>query len=278
MRVGAGSRRSMPRCASSRAAAHRAVRPGRCRPRPSRAIWKRARSAAGSGCRGARGLLDGTAGVAHRRTGARARARRRARTVSAACRAGGGPGAQRGRAATRSGCRAARTPPGRPDISCPCCRRTGSLAPAALLVALLLAAAGVVVEALLFRSLLDLGAHLSLTGQRLATMAAIACLSAFLLLLEVPVATMALGLGRRLETRLRVAFLRKDPASPRSLLPEPPISDMAERAHSAHQIRELPNLGAQFAGDARAHPDNGRHRPALSRRRAHRRGRDRPPW
>ena len=123
----------------------------------------------------------------------------------------------------------------------------GVLAPAALLVALLLSAAGVVVEALLFRSLLDLGAHLSLTGQRLATMAAIVCLSGLLLLLEVPVATMALGVGRRLETRLRAAFLRKIPRLPDRYLQSRPSSDMAERAHSAHQIRELPNLGAQFA-------------------------------
>ncbi len=126
-------------------------------------------------------------------------------------------------------------------------RTDGALSPAVLLAALLLAAAGVVVEALLFRSLLDIGAHLSLTGQRLATMAAILCLSGVLLLLEVPVATMALGMGRRLETRLRAAFLRKIPRLTDRYLQSRPSSDMAERAHSAHQIRELPNLGAQFA-------------------------------
>lgn len=126
-------------------------------------------------------------------------------------------------------------------------RADGFLAPTALLVALLLAATGVVAEALLFRSLLDLGAHLSLSGQRLATMAAIVCLSGILLLLELPVATMALGFGRRLETRLRAAFLRKIPRLTDRYLQSRPSSDMAERAHSAHQIRELPNLGAQFA-------------------------------
>ncbi len=126
-------------------------------------------------------------------------------------------------------------------------RADGALSPAVLSGALLLAAAGVVVEALLFRSLLDLGAHLSLTGQRLATMAAILCLSGVLLLLELPIATMALGMGRRLETRLRAAFLRKIPRLTDRYLQSRPSSDMAERAHSAHQIRELPNLGAQFA-------------------------------
>jgi ATP-binding cassette subfamily B protein len=123
----------------------------------------------------------------------------------------------------------------------------GALAPAVLAGTLLLAAAGVVVEALLFRSLLDLGAHLTLTGQRIAAMAAVLFLSAILLLLEVPMATMALGFGRRLETRLRAAFLRKIPRLTDRYLQSRPSSDMAERAHAAHQIRELPNLGAQFA-------------------------------
>ena len=68
-----------------------------------------------------------------------------------------------------------------------------------------------------------------------------------LLLLELPVATMALGMGRRLETRLRAAFLRKIPRLTDRYLQSRPSSDMAERAHSAHQIRELPNLGAQLA-------------------------------
>jgi ATP-binding cassette subfamily B protein len=125
-------------------------------------------------------------------------------------------------------------------------RADGVLAPIALVAALLLAAAGVVAEALLFRSLLDLGGHLTLTGQRLAALAALVGLAGILLLLEVPVATMALGLGRRLETRLRAAFLRKIPRLTDRYLQSRPSSDMAERAHSAHQIRELPALGAQF--------------------------------
>jgi ABC-type bacteriocin/lantibiotic exporter with double-glycine peptidase domain len=122
----------------------------------------------------------------------------------------------------------------------------GILAPATLLIALCLAAAGVVLEALLFRSVIDLGAHLSLSGQRLATMGAIVCLSGLLLALEVPIAGAALGLGRRLETRLRIAFLQKIPRLADRYFQSRPSSDMAERAHSAHQIRELPNMGALF--------------------------------
>ena len=122
----------------------------------------------------------------------------------------------------------------------------GLLAPVTLLSALGLAAAGVVLEALLFRSLIDLGAHLPLSGQRLAAMAAIVGLSGILLALELPIAAVALGLGRRLETRLRMAFLHKIPRLADRYFQSRPSSDMAERAHSAHQIRELPQMGAQL--------------------------------
>ena len=122
----------------------------------------------------------------------------------------------------------------------------GILAPATLFVALGLAAAGVVLEALLFRGLVDLGAHLPLSGQRVAAMAVIVGLSAILLAIDLPVAAVALGLGRRLETRLRVAFLHKIPRLADRYFQSRPSSDMAERAHAAHQIRELPPMGTQL--------------------------------
>lgn len=126
-------------------------------------------------------------------------------------------------------------------------RTDGTLAPFALLAALLLTATGVVVEALLFRSLIDLGPHLSLTGHRLATIAVVLCLSGLLLALEMPIAAAAIGLGRRLEARLRIAFLQKIPRLADRYFQSRPSSDMAQRAHAAHQIRELPSLGAQLA-------------------------------
>ena len=126
-------------------------------------------------------------------------------------------------------------------------RADGSLTPMLLVGALFLAAAGVVVEALLFRSLIDLGAHLSLWGQRLVTMIAIAGLSALLLGLDVGIATAAVRMGRRLETRLRIAFLTKIPRLADRYFQSRPSSDMAERAHAGHQIRELPNMGAHLS-------------------------------
>jgi ATP-binding cassette subfamily B protein len=125
-------------------------------------------------------------------------------------------------------------------------RADGTLAPLALLAALLLAAAGVVLEALLFRSLLDLGPHLAVSGQRLATMGAVVTLCALLLVLELPIARAAIGFGRRLETRLRIAFMSKIPRLADRYLHSRPSSDMAERCHAAHQIRDLPLLGGQL--------------------------------
>ena len=125
-------------------------------------------------------------------------------------------------------------------------RADGLLAPVVILVALYFAAAGVVLEALLFRSLFDVGSHLWLTGQRLATMGAIIGLSALLLILEVPVATMALSFGRRVDIRMRSAFLSKLPRLADRYLQSRPSSDMAERAHAAYLIRELPILGIKL--------------------------------
>jgi ATP-binding cassette subfamily B protein len=129
-------------------------------------------------------------------------------------------------------------------------RADGVLLPAALIAALLVAAAGIVLEALLLRSLIDLGPHLTLSGQRLGTMAALVCLAGLLLALELPIARGIIGLGRRLETRLRIAFLEKIPRLADRYVQSRPSSDMAERCHAAHQIRELPALGGRLVRTA----------------------------
>src|SRR5262249_16755451 len=65
-------------------------------------------------------------------------------------------------------------PPGRPGLELfKLLKADGVLAPAALVAAMLLAAAGVVVEALLFRGLLDVGRELGLVGQRLGALSAL---------------------------------------------------------------------------------------------------------
>jgi ABC-type bacteriocin/lantibiotic exporter with double-glycine peptidase domain len=112
----------------------------------------------------------------------------------------------------------------------------GWLSPVSLLLALLLAAAGVLLEAVLFQGLLRglLGAW------------RVAAFSAILLLLEWPTVAGLLRTGRRLDIRLRIAFLRKLPRLPDRYLQSRLKSDMAERSHNLHLIRRLPELGGQL--------------------------------
>lgn len=125
-------------------------------------------------------------------------------------------------------------------------REDGLLTPAALGVALLLASAGVLVEAVLLRGLFDLGRDLTLSGQRLGAMGLLLAFSLGLLLLELPIAAGLLRLGRRLELRLRMAFLAKIPRLVDRYFSSRLTSDMAERSHSVHLLRLLPEFGAHF--------------------------------
>jgi len=122
----------------------------------------------------------------------------------------------------------------------------GFLAPAAVVTALGLATLGVLVEAVLFRSLLDMPREFGLPGQRLGVMAALLIFLTALLLLELPIAFGILRIGRHLEARLRTTFLEKIPKLGDRYFRSRLISDMAERSHSTHRIRLLPGLCGQL--------------------------------
>jgi ATP-binding cassette subfamily B protein len=122
-------------------------------------------------------------------------------------------------------------------------RADGLLRPAAVVSSLALAAVGTVVEALLFRRLLDLGQILGLLRQRLGLAAVVTVLLLALLALRWPILAAVAGMGRRLETRLRVAFLTKIPRLGDRYLASRPSSDMAERSHALHALRTLPEIG-----------------------------------
>ncbi len=125
-------------------------------------------------------------------------------------------------------------------------RQDGLLTPLALIAALTLAACGLMIESLLFQGLFDLSRKLAPTEQKMGAMAALMAFAAALLLLEWPLTSKALKMGRRLETRLRVAFLEKIPRLGDRYFQSRLISDMAERSHSAQTLRQLPQLGARF--------------------------------
>jgi len=125
-------------------------------------------------------------------------------------------------------------------------RQDGFFTPAAIAAALALASGAVILEAILFRALLDAGRQLGLASQRLGAMAALVIFSLALLFLEIPLTASLLRLGRRLEIRLRTAFLNKIPRLGDRYFQSRLKSDMAERSHSIHLIRRLPELGGQL--------------------------------
>ncbi len=125
-------------------------------------------------------------------------------------------------------------------------RRDGMLAPMAVLAALVVGAGGVLVEAVLFQGLFNFSQKLNVTEQRLGAMAALALFSFAMFCLELPIVAGVLRSGRRLEARLRLAFLEKIPRLGDRYFQSRLISDMADRSHSAHALRTLPALGGQF--------------------------------
>jgi ABC-type bacteriocin/lantibiotic exporter with double-glycine peptidase domain len=125
-------------------------------------------------------------------------------------------------------------------------RADGLLTPTALLAALGLAGGGIVIQALLFRGLFDLGQRLALPAQRIGGMGLLLILLAALLGLGLATAAGLWRLGRHLEARLRIAFLQKIPRLSDRYFQSRLTSDMAERCHSVQTLRLLPSLGGQF--------------------------------
>lgn len=124
-------------------------------------------------------------------------------------------------------------------------RQSGALAPAVLLAALVLGVGGVLVEAVLFRSIFDIAQVLHLGGQRLGAMAAILLFSLALLVIEIPLFSGSLRLGRQIENRFRLAFFAKIPRITDRYFHSRLISDMAERGHVIHRLRHLPDQARQ---------------------------------
>ncbi len=120
----------------------------------------------------------------------------------------------------------------------------GLLRPALLLPAIFLAALGVILEAVLFRGLIDLGQLLGLESQRAGAMTAVILFLIGLLLLQMRITAHALRLGRHLDMQMRIAFLEKIPRLRDQYFHSRPASDMAQRSHFIYKMRDLPNLGA----------------------------------
>jgi ABC-type transport system involved in cytochrome bd biosynthesis fused ATPase/permease subunit len=115
-----------------------------------------------------------------------------------------------------------------------------------VLGSLLIASAGLLIETALLRGLVELGVELDLVSERLVAWSALVVFAVLMLVLEGALAGELLGVGRRLETRLRVAFLTKVPRLGARYFQSRLSSDMAERIHAMHGLRRLPELGAEL--------------------------------
>ncbi len=123
-------------------------------------------------------------------------------------------------------------------------RRDGVLTPRVLAAMGVTAAVGGFLEALLLRGVIDAGRYLTTTEQRIAGVVTLLVLMGVLFAIELPLSLGTLRLGRRLELRLRLAFLDKIPRLGDSYFRSRLISDMAQRCHGIHMVRNVPNLAA----------------------------------
>jgi ATP-binding cassette subfamily B protein len=119
----------------------------------------------------------------------------------------------------------------------------GLLGPMALLAAAVIAVGATAIEALLFRGMFELGGTLKLPGQRMMAVAALLGFAAIMLLFRFPVVSETMRFGRHLEVRLRVALLRKLPVLGDRYLHSRPVSDVADRSHAIHLMRQVPAMG-----------------------------------
>ncbi|HET7501910.1 MAG TPA: ATP-binding cassette domain-containing protein [Kofleriaceae bacterium] len=117
--------------------------------------------------------------------------------------------------------------------------------PLLIAAGLVLATFGRILQALMLRAMLDLGRDLGTIEQRAAGMLVLAGVALMLLLMQVPISLGLLGIGRRLEVRLRKAYFEKLPRTEDRYFQSRLASDMASRCHNIQTMRTLPALIAQ---------------------------------
>jgi ATP-binding cassette subfamily B protein len=125
-------------------------------------------------------------------------------------------------------------------------RADGWLVPSLVLPAALLAAGSVTLEAALFRGLMGLTETTGFGAQPLLLAVGVLFFGGVLWLLEGTLGALVRRLGRRLETRLRIALLTKIPQLGDRYFHSRLIADMAHRAYSLYQLHSLPGLGVRL--------------------------------
>ena len=125
-------------------------------------------------------------------------------------------------------------------------RQDGVTVVIVIVLALFMATLGVTLEAMLMVGMMEVGKRLTQTDQRVFATLAVLVFFALLLLLEMPLSAATQRVGRRIETRLRIAFLEKIPRLGDRYFFSRLTSDMANRAHMLVSLRNLPMLAVNF--------------------------------
>jgi len=117
--------------------------------------------------------------------------------------------------------------------------------PLLITAGLVIATFGRILQALMLRAVLDLGRDLATVEQRATGMLVLAAIALGLVLMQIPISLGLLGIGRRLEVRLRKAYFEKLPKTEDRYFQSRLASDMASRCHNIQAMRTLPALIAQ---------------------------------
>ncbi|MBI4788804.1 MAG: ATP-binding cassette domain-containing protein, partial [Chloroflexi bacterium] len=124
-------------------------------------------------------------------------------------------------------------------------RADGLLTPTVLAIGLALAAGAVAVQALFFRGMMQIGQGLNIV-ERMGVLGVLVIFVGVIALLELPINSALMRMGRRLETRLRIAFLEKIPRLSNRYFVDRPIADLNRRAYALRDLREAPEIAAKF--------------------------------
>lgn len=122
-------------------------------------------------------------------------------------------------------------------------REDGLLTPAILSLSLFAASLIVIIEALLFQGIIRIGQVFTTPAQRIAAVIILLAFVTVPLILEYPISASILRMGRRLEARLRIAFLQKLPRLGDRYFHSRLTSDMSQRAYDLRSLRQIPSVG-----------------------------------
>jgi ATP-binding cassette subfamily B protein len=122
-------------------------------------------------------------------------------------------------------------------------KQDGFLTPSLLSASLAMSVFCLTIESLLFRGILDIGHSLNFFGQRIGAAAMLFVFLIGMMILEFPVSAIMQRIGRRIETRFRVAILEKIPKLSDRYFRSRLTSDMMQRIHELRGIRMFPELG-----------------------------------